>query len=224
MFHKVLVANRGAVAARIIRTLRSLGVRSVAVYSDADCDAPYLAEADAAIPIGAAPARASYLNAEVLLDALRRTGADALHPGYGFLAENSGFAWRVQNLGARFVGPSPRWIELTAHKVRARELAPALGLPTVRGSGVLSGDVGEMRAAAASVGFPVLVKPAAGGGGLGMHVARSERELIEAVASASSLAYRQFGNWDVYLERYLPRPRHIEFQILGDRFGAVRPL
>ena len=224
MFQKVLVANRGAVAARVIRTLRSLGVRSVAVYSDADADAPYLAEADTAIPIGPAPARASYLNPEILLDAIRRTGADALHPGYGFLAESSGFAWRVQDLGARFIGPSPRWIELMAHKVRAREVAAALGLPTVRGSGVLSGDVGEMRAAAASIGFPVMVKPAAGGGGLGMHVARCERDLVDAVASASSLAYRLFGNWDVYLEQLLPRPRHIEFQILGDRFGAVRSL
>jgi acetyl-CoA carboxylase biotin carboxylase subunit len=224
MFQKVLVANRGAVAARIIRTLRALGIRSVAVYSEADADAPYLAEADTAIPIGPAPARASYLNPEALLDAVRRSGADALHPGYGFLAESSGFAWRVQDLGVRFIGPSPRWIELMAHKVRAREVAAALGLPIVRGSGVLSGDVGEMRAAAASVGFPVLVKPVAGGGGLGMHVAHCERELVDAVASASSLAYRLFGNWEVYLEQLLPRPRHIEFQILGDRFGAVRPL
>ncbi|MBX9811314.1 MAG: biotin carboxylase, partial [Burkholderiales bacterium] len=174
MFNKVVVANRGAVAARVLRALRALSIRSVAVYSEADAGAPYLEKADETFAIGAAPARESYLNQDALVKVIRESRADGLHPGYGFLAENTEFAARVESTGARFIGPAPYWIDAMGHKTRARDLAAKHGLPVGSGSGVLSGDQGEILAAARSIGFPVLVKPAAGGGGIGMISARDE--------------------------------------------------
>ena len=166
-FSKVLVANRGAVAARVLRTLNDMRIPSVAVYSDADAGAPYLALAGETVHIGAAPARESYLNQDALLGALRQTGADAVHPGYGFLSENAAFAERVQTADVQFIGPSPRWIADMGHKAKARELATRYGLPVGKGSGVLPSDKDAILAAAAAIGYPVLVKPAGGGGGIG---------------------------------------------------------
>jgi len=221
---KVVVANRGAVAARVLRALNSLGVSSVAVYSDADADAPYLALASETFHIGAAPARESYLNQDALLEVLRVSHADGLHPGYGFLSENHRFAQRVQDAGACFVGPSPRWIDAMGHKTRARELAAQHGLPVGRGTGVLLGDSQAMLRAAEQIGYPVLVKPAAGGGGIGMIAVYKPEELAAAVERAASLAERGFANAEVYLERLVERPRHVEIQVLGDSTGAVRHL
>ncbi len=224
MFNKVIVANRGAVAARILRTLKQMRIRSVAVYSDADAGAPYLAEADETYHLGAAPAQESYLNQDALIALIKASKADGLHPGYGFLAENPGFASRVEEAGARFIGPSARWIDAMGHKTRARDLAVEHGLPVGRGSPVLSGDADEMLRYAEEIGFPVLIKPAGGGGGIGMLVAEKPDDLANAVDRARSMAQRGFSNSEVYLEKYLQRPRHIEFQLLGDRHGSVRHL
>ncbi len=220
-FSKVLVANRGAVASRVLRTLNDMRIPSIAVYSDADAGAPYLALAGETVHIGAAPARESYLNQDALIGALRQTGADAVHPGYGFLSENAGFAERVQTAGAQFIGPSPRWIADMGHKAKARELATRYGLPVGKGSGVLPSDKEAILAAAAAIGYPVLVKPAGGGGGIGMMPARTPEELLTVVERAAALCERSFGTADIYLERFVERPRHIEFQILGDRHGNV---
>jgi acetyl-CoA carboxylase biotin carboxylase subunit len=224
MFHKVLVANRGAVASRVLRALKALGIRTVAVYSEADAGLPYLAQADECYAIGESDPRSSYLNADVLLDVLHRSGCDGLHPGYGFLSESAAFAQRVQDSGACFIGPSPRWIDAMGHKTRARELMAARGMPMGRSSALLDEDERRTLAQASAVGYPVLVKPAGGGGGIGMLPARNDAELLKAVAQARSLAQRNFGNGDLYLERLIDRPRHVEFQVLADRHGNVRHL
>jgi acetyl-CoA carboxylase biotin carboxylase subunit len=224
MFHKVVVANRGAVAARVLRALKEMGIRSVAVYSDADAGAPYLERADESHAIGPAAPRESYLNQDALLGVLRKSGADGLHPGYGFLSENAAFAQRVLDAGARFIGPSPRWIERMGHKTRARELAASHGMPMSRGSGVLPADKEEIAAAARAIGYPVLVKPAGGGGGIGMLPVKDEVELAAAVERSRSMAERGFGSAEVYLERLIERPRHVEFQVLGDAHGDIAHL
>ncbi|MBI4192149.1 MAG: biotin carboxylase [Betaproteobacteria bacterium] len=224
MFNKVVVANRGAVAARVLRALNEMGIESAAVYSEADYGAPYLELASETYAIGAASARESYLNQDALLDVLKRAGADGVHPGYGFLAENAGFARRVENAGARFIGPSPQWIDAMGHKTRARELAVRYGMPMTKGSGVLPAEPDAILAAARAVGYPVLVKPAGGGGGIGMLPARDESELLAVVERSRSMASRGFGNAEVYLERLLERPRHVEFQVLGDRHGGAAHL
>ncbi len=224
MFNKVLVANRGAVAARVLRALNEMGIRSVAVYSEADAGAPYLEMASETRAIGLAPARESYLNQDTLIGVLRDSHADALHPGYGFLSENPAFARRVIETGARFIGPSPRWIELMGHKTRARELAASHGMPMSQGSGVLPADSGAALAAARAIGFPVLVKPAGGGGGIGMLPAKDEAGLLAAIERSRSMAERGFGNAEVYLERLIERPRHVEFQVLGDAHGDAAHL
>jgi acetyl-CoA carboxylase biotin carboxylase subunit len=224
MFSKVVVANRGAVAARVLRALYELGIKSSAVYSEADYGAPYLERANETYDIGPAPARDSYLNQERLIEVIKRSGADGLHPGYGFLSENAEFAQRVIDAGARFIGPSPRWIAAMGHKTRARELAAEHGMPMSRGSDVLPAEPDAALAAARAIGFPVLVKPAGGGGGIGMLPARNETELLVAVERSRSMASRSFGNADVYLERLIDRPRHVEFQVLGDSHGALAHL
>lgn len=223
IFRKVLIANRGAVAARVLRTLRKLGIPSIAVYSEADAGAPYLEEADEAYCIGPPPARASYLNQDALLEAAERGGADALHPGYGFLSENAAFASRVESRGICFIGPSARWIADMGEKTRARELAAGGGLPVTEASGLLPPGL-DVRSIADRIGYPLLIKPACGGGGIGMMPAWNGDEVVSGVDRSRSLAERAFGNGDVYLERLLIRPRHIEFQILGDRHGALRHL
>ena len=224
MFDRIIVANRGAVAARVLRALNAMRIHSIAVYSEADAGAPYLELASETHAIGPAPARESYLNQETLLEIFRRSRADAMHPGYGFLSENSEFAARVESAGTRFIGPAPRWIEAMGHKTRARDLAVEYGMPVGSGSDVLPADRDIVAAAARRIGFPVLVKPAAGGGGIGMLPAYDESQLAEAVERARSMAQRGFSNAEVYLEKLLERPRHIEFQVLGDRFGSVRHL
>ncbi|MCU0949608.1 MAG: biotin carboxylase [Burkholderiaceae bacterium] len=224
LFNKVLVSNRGAVAARVLRALNSMDVPSVAVYSDADRDAPYLQLATQTVHIGASPARDSYLNQARLLQVAGDLHVDGIHPGYGFLSESAGFAARVEQAGIRFIGPSPRWIDAMGHKTRAREMARDNGLPVGSGSGVLPADRDTILRAAASIGYPILVKPAAGGGGIGMLPARNADELITAVERAASMAERGFANGEVYLERLVERPRHVEVQVLGDRSGAVMHL
>ena len=224
MFEKVLVANRGAIAARVIRCLREMGIASVAAYSEADADAPYVAEADASIALGPAPPRDSYLNQDRVLGALAASGADALHPGYGFLAENPDFAARVDKAGCRFIGPAARWIEAMGHKTNARRLMESLGLPVSPASDVLAGGIEAAIAEARRIGFPVMIKAVRGGGGIGMTRADDETALARELDRAREMAARAFGDSDLYLERFADRPRHVEFQVLGDAAGDVRHL
>ncbi len=224
MFHKVLVANRGAVAARVLRALKALDIRTVAVYSEADAGLPYLSMADEAHLIGAADPRDSYLAIDKLLAVAQHCGVDGVHPGYGFLSENARFAQRVLDAGVQFIGPSPRWIDAMGHKTRARELMGRHGMPMAKSSELLDDDEARTLREAQRIGYPVLVKPAGGGGGIGMLPARDDAELVKAVAQARSLAQRSFGNAELYLERLVSQPRHVEFQFLADRYGKVRHL
>ena len=224
MFNKVIVANRGAVASRVLRALNEMGIKSVALYSEADAGAPYLAMATETYAIGPAPARESYLNQDLMIEIIKQSHADGLHPGYGFLSENAGFAQRVVDAGARFIGPSPKWIDAMGHKTRARELAAQHGMPMSKGSPVLPMDNELILKAAREIGYPVLVKPAGGGGGIGMLPAKDDAQLLETVERSRSMASRGFGNAEVYLERLFERPRHVEFQILGDQHGNVAHL
>ncbi len=224
MLGKIVVANRGAVAARVLRALHEMNIKAVAVYSEADYGAPYLEMASETYAIGAAPARDSYLNQDTLLDVVRRAGADGVHPGYGFLSEHAGFAQRVRDAGACFIGPSPNWIDAMGHKTRARVLAAKYGMPMTKGSDVLPAEPDAILAAARAIGYPVLVKPAGGGGGIGMLPAKDESELLAVVERSRSMASRGFGNAEVYLERLFERPRHVEFQVLGDQYGNVANL
>ncbi|WP_312430445.1 biotin carboxylase N-terminal domain-containing protein [Achromobacter sp.] len=221
---RVIVANRGAVARRVIRALRGLGIESVAVYSEADRDLPYLSEADLTVPIGASPATQSYLNQETLLRVARECGADALHPGYGFLSENAAFAEAVEQAGLIFVGPSPRWIRMLGHKTQARDAMRALGMPMAPSSAVLGDDLAALRRAAEDLGYPVLIKPASGGGGIGMLALEGPQDAEAQWARARQIAERSFGGSDLYLEKLLRDPRHVEFQFLADRHGQVRCL
>ncbi len=224
MFNKVIVANRGAVASRVLRALNQMGLKSVALYSAADAGAPYLALANETYAIGAAPVGESYLNQDLIIDILKKSRADGLHPGYGFLSENAAFAQRVIDSGARFIGPSPRWIDTMGHKTKARALAAQHGMPMGKGSPVLPLDPALILKAARDIGYPVLVKPAGGGGGIGMLPARDETQLLETVNRARSMASRGFGNAEVYLEQLFERPRHVEFQVLGDQHGGLAHL
>ena len=221
MFNKVVVANRGAVAARVLRALYEMRIKAVGIYSEADYGAPYLEMAAETYAIGAAPARDSYLNQDLLLDVFKRAGVDGVHPGYGFLSENAQFAQRVTDAGVHFIGPSPKWIDAMGHKTRAREIAAQYGMPMSKGSDVLPMEPAAILAAARAIGYPVLVKPAGGGGGIGMLPAKDESELLAVVERSRSMASRGFGNAEVYLERLLEKPRHVEFQVLGDRHGAA---
>jgi len=223
-FKTVLIANRGAIARRVIRCLREYGVRSIAIYSEADAGLPYLKEADEAHCIGPGPARESYLLGEQILELARELHVDAIHPGYGFLSENTAFARAAQAAGVVFIGPSPEAIEAMGEKTAARTLMGAKGMPLARGSSVLPADNDAVLAAAHEIGFPVLVKPAGGGGGIGMLAAHDEKSLLAAVERARGLAGRSFANPDVYLEKLVETPRHIEFQVVGDKHGNVRHL
>ncbi|MEU7299208.1 biotin carboxylase N-terminal domain-containing protein [Streptomyces sp. NPDC007206] len=216
MFDTVLVANRGEIAVRVIRTLRSLGVRSVAVFSDADADARHVREADTAVRIGPAPAAESYLSVERLLDAAARTGAQAVHPGYGFLAENAGFARACEEAGLVFIGPPADAIALMGDKIRAKETVKAAGVPVVPG-----GRDPELAEAARELGAPVLLKPSAGGGGKGMRLVRDLSVLEEEIAAARREARASFGDDTLLVERWVDRPRHIEIQVLADGHGGV---
>lgn len=223
MFEKVLIANRGAVARRVVRALDELGVSSVCVYSDADESCPYLEEAGEAYRIGGPKPVESYLNQEAILEVIAESGADAVHPGYGFLAENAEFARRVEAAGAVFIGPSPKWIEAMGHKTRARKLMAQHGLPSGPGTDVLD-TLEDFSREAERLGYPVLVKAASGGGGIGMLLAQNKGELVQAVKQCRTLAERAFDSGELYLEKLLTRPRHIEFQILADKAGSIRHL
>ncbi|MGY1681048.1 ATP-binding protein [Geodermatophilus sp. SYSU D01176] len=221
MFDTVLVANRGEIAVRVIRTLRALGIRSVAVYSEADAGARHAREADVAVPIGPAPAARSYLSIERVLDAAARTGAQAVHPGYGFLSENVEFARACEKAGIVFIGPPGAAIEAMGDKIRAKQTVGAAGVPVVPGRTEPGMDDDEVAAAAVEVGFPVLLKPSAGGGGKGMRVVRSQGELADQVAAARREARGSFGDDTLLVERYIGAARHIEVQVLGDSHGTV---
>ena len=215
MFARVFIANRGTVARRIVRCCEKLGIDSVAAYADIDAQAPHLAEATETARLPGYLAKDTYLNVAAIIKAAKAAGADALHPGYGFLAENAEFARAVAATGIRFVGPDPHWIETFGEKTRARDRMAAADFPVRPGSPVLR-DEGELLAAARELGFPVLLKPAAGGGGIGMAKVDTENELAAAFATARAQAAAAFGDAAVYLERWLEQPRHIEFQVLGD--------
>ncbi|MEU1402210.1 biotin carboxylase N-terminal domain-containing protein [Streptomyces sp. NPDC005728] len=221
MFDTVLVANRGEIAVRVIRTLRSLGVRSVAVFSDADADARHVREADTAVRIGPAPAAESYLSVERLLEAAVRSGAQAVHPGYGFLAENAGFARACEEAGLVFIGPPADAIALMGDKIRAKETVQAAGVPVVPGSSGSGLSDAELADAAREIGTPVLLKPSAGGGGKGMRLVRDMSALEEEIAAARRAARASFGDDTLLVERWVDRPRHIEIQVLADGHGGV---
>ena len=216
MFEKILIANRGEIACRVARAARALGVKTVAVFSDADAKALHVEACDEAVRLGPPPARESYLDGAKILAAARQTGARAIHPGYGFLSEQAEFAEACAQAGIVFVGPPPGAMRAIKDKAQARSVMRAAGVPVVPGS---EGHVGEevgAKAAASSLGYPLLVKAAAGGGGIGMQVARDEQELMKALRACADRARASFGKDAVYLERYFERPRHVEVQILGD--------
>ena len=221
MFEKVLIANRGEIALRIHRACREMGLQTVAVHSTADANAMHVRLADESVCIGPPPARDSYLNVPAILSAAAITGADAIHPGLGFLAENAEFAATVEEHGFAFIGPSPEHIRLMGNKVSAKETARRLGIPTVPGSRGSVRDVAAAEAAAREIGYPVLIKATAGGGGRGMRVARNAAELACLLPIAQTEAALFFGCGEVYLERHLDRARHIEVQILGDGGGGA---
>jgi acetyl-CoA carboxylase, biotin carboxylase subunit len=223
---KILIANRGEIAVRVIRACREMGLPSVAVYSDCDRGSRHVREADEAVHIGPSEAAKSYLRIDAIVDAARKTGADAVHPGYGFLAENASFAAACRDAGLTFIGPSPEAIELMGSKTAARTAAIRAGVPVVPGTEApFAGDVPDdaIVRAAAAIGYPIVVKAVAGGGGKGMRAVNSREELVPAIRAARSEAGSAFGDTAIYLERRLLRPRHIEVQLLGDRFGTVIP-
>ena len=221
MFDAVLIANRGEIAVRIIRTLRRMGIRSVAVYSDADAGARHVLAADVAVRIGPAPAASSYLSADRILDAAAATGAQAVHPGYGFLAENAAFARACAAAGLVFIGPSPQAIETMGDKIRAKHTVAAAGVPVVPGCAQAGLSDADLIRAAGQVGYPLMVKPSAGGGGKGMRLVPEPDGLAAALASARREAATAFGDDTLFIERFVPDPRHIEAQVLADGFGTT---
>jgi acetyl-CoA carboxylase biotin carboxylase subunit len=217
MFEKILIANRGEIALRIQRACRELGIKTVVVHSQADRDAMYVRLADESVCIGPAPARDSYLNMPAIISAAEVTDAEAIHPGYGFLAENADFADRVEKSGFAFIGPRPESIRLMGDKVSAKQAMVEAGVPVVPGSdGALPDDPEEILRIAREVGYPVIIKAAGGGGGRGMRVVYTEAALITAVAMTRNEAGAAFNNPEVYLEKFLENPRHIEIQVLAD--------
>ncbi len=221
MFEKILIANRGEIALRVHRACKEMGIATVAVHSEADAGAMWVRLADESVCIGPAPAAKSYLNIPSIIAAAEITGAQAIHPGYGFLSENARFAEIVGAHGFTFIGPKPEHIRMMGDKIAAKQAAIAAGIPVVPGSeGAVTTET-EAFAAAEKIGFPVLIKAAAGGGGRGMKVAQTPEDLAEAVSTARSEAKAAFGDDAVYMERYLQKPRHIELQVIADSFGAV---
>jgi acetyl-CoA carboxylase biotin carboxylase subunit len=221
VFETILVANRGEIARRVIRSAQALGVKAVAVYSEADAKAPHVREADEAVLLGPAPAAESYLDGVKVVEAALQTGAQAIHPGYGFLAENAAFARSVGEAGLVWIGPSPEAIDAMGDKINARNLMEAAGVPVAGGTREPVADVEEAVARAAEIGYPVMVKASAGGGGIGMGLAEDEADLRKAFETARTRAERFFGSPAILLERYLARARHVEVQILGLNDGRV---
>ena len=219
MFKRILIANRGEIAVRVIRACRDLGIETVAVYSDADRGALHVREADYAVAVGPAPAAESYLNIDRILDAAKQTGAEAIHPGYGFFSENASFARAVEKAGMVWIGPPPEAIERMGDKVEARKLMAAAGVPVVPGSpGTLETEA-QVRAVANKIGFPIMIKAAAGGGGKGMRLVESDKDLASAVRTVASEAKSSFGDGRFYVEKFVRSPRHIEVQVLADKQG-----
>ena len=221
MFKKIVIANRGDVAIRVQRACREMGIKTVAVHSTADSSAMHVRLADESVCIGPPTSKESYLNIPAILSAAAISGADAIHPGVGFLSENPSFAQIVQDHGLTFIGPKPEHISVMGDKIEAKKMALQLGIPCVPGSDGAITTKEEAVLVANDIGFPVIVKAAAGGGGKGMQIAFSETELSNAIQLAQSEAEAAFGSWEVYIERYLANPRHIEIQIVGDKFGNV---
>lgn len=224
MLSKVLIANRGEIAVRIIRACRELGIRTVAVYSEADRGALHVRMADEAFCIGPAPARDSYLNAPSIISTAELLGVDAIHPGYGFLAENSHFAEICRDCHITFIGPSPEAIEKMGNKSAARQMVRRAGIPVVPGSEGPVKDEAASLAVARSIGYPLIIKAAGGGGGRGMRVVQNRNDLRQALSEAQAEAEGAFGNGEVYIEKYLEEPRHIEVQLLGDGRGTIAVL
>ena len=224
MFKKILIANRGEIALRVISACRELGIRTVAIYSEADREALHVRYADEDVCVGPYPSAASYLNISSIVSAAEITEADAIHPGYGFLSENAYFAEILQDCHITFIGPSPDAIRKMGDKSLARRTVAAVGVPTVPGSPGPVESVDDAVAFARKAGYPVILKASAGGGGRGMRVARDERELAGAFETARNEAEKAFGNAEVYLEKYIENPRHIEFQVFGDSRGTLRHL
>jgi len=221
MIKKILVANRSEIAIRVMRACRELGIKSVAVYSDADKDALFAKYADESYSIGPGPATENYLNISKIMAVIKECGADAVHPGYGFLAENPSFAYACEKAGIKFIGPSSRVLELMGNKIAARTEMKKDGVPVTPGTEKCVTDFTNARDIAREVGYPVICKPAGGGGGIGMTIVNDEGELKSAIESSQAIAKSTFGLADVYIEKYITHPRHIEFQILGDSFGNV---
>ncbi|MBW8057979.1 MAG: ATP-grasp domain-containing protein, partial [candidate division NC10 bacterium] len=218
MFRKILIANRGEIALRVIRACREMDIRTVAIYSDADRSALHVRKADEAYYVGASPAAESYLRVDRILDLARQSQAEAIHPGYGFLAENPTFAEACEKAGVTFIGPSSETLRLCGSKTASRRLAKKVGVPTIPGTEQDLSDE-EILKKAPEIGFPVLIKAAAGGGGKGMRVVREAAELQSAIRAARSEGQSSFGDPAIYVEKYLIRPRHIEMQILADATG-----
>jgi acetyl-CoA carboxylase biotin carboxylase subunit len=221
MFKKILVANRGEIAVRVMWACREMGIATVAVYSEADRTSPHVRAADESILLGPAPAADSYLHVERVIQAARRTGAEAIHPGYGFLAENSEFARRCEAEGLVFIGPNSRALELVGDKVRARQAMAKAGVPIIPGMQSVPTALAEFQQAARELGYPVIVKSSAGGGGKGMRIVAAEQDLEAAVEAGRREAKSAFGDESVYLEKYIEEPRHVEFQVLADNDGRM---
>jgi acetyl-CoA carboxylase biotin carboxylase subunit len=221
LFTKVLIANRGEIAVRIIRACRELNIPTVAVYSTADRNSMHVLLADESVCIGEAAANQSYLNLANIISAAKNTGADAIHPGYGFLAENAYFAALCQTHDLKFIGPTAQVIEMMGDKVQAREVASQAGVPLVPGSSGAINSFEEARQVADKIGYPIMIKASAGGGGKGMRLAHNEASLKEALQTARLEAGTAFGNDEIYMEKYIEEPRHIEIQILADEHGNI---
>src|SRR5918995_973553 len=219
MISKILIANRGEIALRVLRACKELGIATVAVHSTADADAMHVRLADESVCIGPPPSRDSYLNIHQIVAACEITGADAVHPGYGFLSENAKFADILAAHNITFIGPSGDHIRIMGDKIEAKRTAKRLGIPVVPGSDGAVSEEREAKRIAAEIGYPVIIKASAGGGGRGMKVARTEQDLIQALQTASSEAGAAFGNSEVYIEKFLEEPRHIEIQVFGDGAG-----
>ncbi|HET7411114.1 MAG TPA: biotin carboxylase N-terminal domain-containing protein, partial [Pararhizobium sp.] len=221
MFKKILIANRGEIACRVIKTARKLGIATVAVYSDADREAVHVKMADEAVRIGPPPSNQSYIVIGNILDAVRQTGVDAVHPGYGFLSENPHFAEALEAEGVAFIGPSPAAIEAMGDKIISKRIAASAGVSTVPGDMGLVEDADEAIRIASEIGYPVMIKASAGGGGKGMRIAHSKAEVAEGFARARSEAKSSFGDDRVFIEKFITDPRHVEIQVLGDKHDHV---
>jgi propionyl-CoA carboxylase alpha chain len=219
--HKILVANRGEITLRVMRTAREMGIKTVAVFSEADRAALHVRYADEAVCIGPPPSSESYLRMDKIIEAAKSTGADAIHPGYGFLSENSKFAQLVADSGLIFIGPSPNAIELMGSKLAAKEAVSKFNVPLLPGTTQPIADIAEAKITANAVGYPILIKATAGGGGKGMRVVETESDFVEQMERAMSEAKSAFGDGSVFIEKYITKPRHIEFQVFGDKHGNV---